>query len=81
MMKRAWIAIALGTILATGFLPQSATAGDVEENIDRRQDRREDVGDDVQDNVEDRRDRREDVRDDVQDNVEDRRDDRREILR
>ena len=47
MMKQAWIAIALGTILATGILPQSATAGDVEENIDNRQDRRDDVRDDV----------------------------------
>ena len=58
MMKRAWITIALGTILATGFLPQSAIAGDVEENIERRQGRREDVRDEVNDNVEDRRDDR-----------------------
>ena len=81
MMKQAWIAIALGTILATGILPQSASAGDVEENIDNRQDRREDVRDEVNDNVEDRQDRREDVRDEVRDNVEDRRDFRREVLR
>ncbi|MBW2401788.1 MAG: hypothetical protein JRG80_21460 [Deltaproteobacteria bacterium] len=81
MMKQAWIAIALGTILATGILPQPASAGDVEENIDNRQDRREDVRDEVNDNVEDRQDRREDVRDEVNDNVEDRRDYRRELLR
>ncbi len=81
MMKQAWIAIALGALLATGILPQSATAGDVEENIDNRQDRRDDVRDDVDDNVEDRQDRRDDVRDDVRDNVEDRRDFRRELLR
>ena len=59
MMKQAWIAIALGTILATGILPHSASAGDVvEDNIDDRRDRREDVRDEVNDNVEDRRDDR-----------------------
>ena len=82
MMKQAWIAIALGTILATGILPQSATAGDdVDDNVEDRQDRRDDVRDDVDDNVEDRQDRREDVRDEVRDNVEDRQDFRRELLR
>jgi len=54
---------------------------DVDDNVEYRQDRDDDILDDVDDNVEYRQGRREDIRDEVRDNVDDRRDFRRELLR